>query len=114
MTLYAFLTHWFLSDYKFNIPAYRLLHSHDVKNINRGRQILYEMREMVLFIEERGREHDVWNEKEEWDLSCVSKLFDGVYYTLEIKSDRHRKEQISWKTVYNLLVSRHSLLEINK
>ena len=40
------------------------------------------MLDIVSFIEERGCEQDVWNENEEWVISCVSKLFDGVYDTL--------------------------------
>ena len=51
MALHAFLTHWFLNYYQHNITAYILL---NVRCIKHGRQMLYEIRATVLFIEERG------------------------------------------------------------
>jgi len=119
MNMNGLITKWFLGDRKSNIPPLRFINANNnfVAHIKNGKKDISKMGRVMEKVRHWGVAVDAWPSDGKWDGAKVATLYSKVWPLLDpylITEGKHgekskaksRREQNSWRTCYNKMVSR--------
>ena len=119
LTLSAFISYFILGNRDTGVPPLRLISASDVKRSGTedgskvNLKIVTDMKRMMKFVEEAGREAGVWeNDPSNWSSAKVINLYEKTKhcYMVKAKKGRRRYEALMWKTYLNILKSNKGLV----
>ena len=123
MTMKQLIDNWFVGNEKDKIPPLALLEDDHVKHIgtykskHAGRVKLRQMRSVMKVVKFHAIEEDCWLEdKGEWTVEYVRKLWVKIgekHIYAKYASKTNRKKEVSWKTVFNMMVKQKAFQQIN-
>jgi hypothetical protein len=106
------ITLWLIGNIADNIPPFRCITNANVKHIKNGKEKVFKTKKVMMEIERIARIEGVWIENANaWDGGKVNCLWSTVwkpmdkYLSLKLGSERSRKGQVSYRSVYNKMVS---------
>jgi hypothetical protein len=103
MTCFQLVVNWLITDIDNNIPALRVLKTHDINHL--GKKSLSQLREMRAFmkvIERLARANSVWPEKmTNVAVNDMWRVVGPIFFQLYAKDKQMRNGEMRWKTFYN-------------
>ena len=111
-----FITMYLCGDKDKGVPAFRLLRLQNMKDhFTRAKRIHYEMKKVMFHVERAGRARSLWmdNHLVDWTVEKTLLLYDGIKRPFKFPAKRkkmRRHRELSWRTVYSILMDRKGKL----
>ena len=115
LSLTQFINLYMCGDKEAGVPPLRLVTIDHMKDhFNRPKKTLYEMRYLMKHVERAARARNLWCLNHlDWTLEKSIKMYDGVQHLFKFPPKRNknrRHNELSWRTVNNILQSRKGKL----
>ena len=116
MTMCTLITSWYCGNESTKTVPFKMLKATEIKN-KKERYKLSQMKVLMLAVEIAAELAGVWQgltQRGSWDVGSTVRLYESTHRFFAYRSKtKHRNEQISWQTVFNLFKTNRKVFAID-